>query len=71
MNSNARSTDIALQKSSFTGSSVATIKICDQLITIKSKEKKDIPFKEMLVASIDSHTGASRTRPKPAEEGSN
>ena len=56
MNSNARSTDIALQKalSQVLRASAATIKVCDQLTTSKSKEKKDIPFKEMLVASIDS-----------------
>ena len=56
MNSDARSTDIALQKapSQVLRASVATIKVCDQLTTSKSKEKKDIPFKEMLVASIDS-----------------
>ena len=56
MNSNARSTGIALQKalSQVLRPSVATIKSCDQLTNSKSKEKKDILFKEMLVASIDS-----------------
>ena len=56
MNSNARSIDIALQKAfpQVLRASVATIKVCDQLTISKSKEKKDILFKEMLVASIDS-----------------